>query len=152
MEVLITDQLRHGAGRASPVPGQTDANQIFAQHRDLLLGVAYRILGRMTEADDVVQEAWLRWAGARAEEIRDPRAYLIRVTTRLAIDRLRRARARRETYTGPWLPEPVLTSGDVAEEVELAESVSMALLVVLETLSPLERAVFVLHQAFGFSL
>lgn len=123
----------------------------FAQHRALLVGVAYRMLGSVDDAEDTVQDAWLRWSSARAAEVADPRAFLVTVTTRLAIDRLRRARTRRESYPGPWLPEPLVTAPDVAEDVERAESVSLALLVVLETLSPLERAVFVLREAFGHS-
>ncbi|MER6175888.1 RNA polymerase sigma factor SigJ [Streptosporangium sp. NPDC001681] len=119
----------------------------FEGHRDLLTGVAYRILGSVTDAEDVVQEAWLRWSGVDASQVRDDRAYLVRVVTRLSIDRLRRVRAQRESYVGPWLPELVVTP-DVAEHAELADSVELALLVVLETLSPLERAVFVLREAF----
>jgi RNA polymerase sigma-70 factor (ECF subfamily) len=147
-------------GQYGGAPGGAAA-QAFADNRDLLVGVAYRILGRMADAEDVVQEAWLRWSRADQAEIETPRAFLIRITTRLAIDRLRRIKARREEYVGPWLPEPVLSaqvlggkllaSPDPAEAVELAESVSMALLVVLETLSPLERAVFVLREVFGMS-
>src|SRR5256885_6824457 len=120
----------------------------FAENRGLLVGVAYRVLGSMTDAEDVVQDAWLRWSTVDRSTINDPRAFLITVTTRLAIDRLRRAKARRETYVGSWLPEPVTTAPDVAEQAELASSVELALLVVLETLSPLERAVFVLREAF----
>jgi len=127
----------------------TYATRVFDEHRDLLVGVAYRVLGSVTDAEDAVQEAWLRWSKVDPAEVANPRAFLVRVTTRLAIDRLRRVKARRESYVGPWLPEPMLTGHDVAEEVELAESVSMAMLVVLETLSPLERAVFVLREAFG---
>ena len=121
----------------------------FGEHRDLLVGVAYRVLGSVADAEDVVQEAWLRWdrTDPRRSSTSAPSSCVM--TTRLAIDRLRRLKARRETYVGPWLPEPVLTERDVAEEVELAESVSLALLVVLETFSPLERAVFVLREAFG---
>ena len=126
-----------------------DSARVFDEHRSLLIAVAYRILGSVTDAEDTVQEAWLRWSGVNPSDVRDPRAFLVRVTTRLAIDRLRRAKIRRESYVGPWLPEPILTGRDVAEEVALAESVSMAMLVVLETLSPLERAVFVLREAFG---
>ena len=126
-----------------------DAVRIFDRHRGLLVSVAYRVLGSVSDAEDVVQEAWLRWSNLDHSGINDPRAFLVRVTTRLSIDRLRRAKARRESYVGPWLPEPVLTDRDVAEDVALAESVSMAMLVVLETLSPLERAVFVLREAFG---
>ena len=111
--------------------------------------MAYRVLGSVTDAEDAVQEAWLRWANVDHSEVVDPRAFLVRVTTRLAIDRLQRAKARRESYVGPWLPEPILTRQDLAEDAAMAESVSMAMLVVLETLSPLERAVFVLREAFG---
>ena len=123
----------------------------FETHRGHLVAVAYRMLGSMAEAEDVVQEAWLRWDRADRGELADPKAYLIRVTTRLALDRLRRLKVRREAYHGPWLPEPVATAPDAAEAVEVAESVSLALLIVLETLSPLERAVFVLREAFGYS-
>lgn len=126
-----------------------DAALIFDEHRGLLVSVAYRVLGSVTDAEDAVQEAWLRWSGVDHAEVVDPRAFLVRVTTRLAIDRLRRAKTRRESYVGPWLPEPVLTRQDPAEDAAMAESVSMAMLVVLETLSPLERAVFVLREAFG---
>lgn len=123
--------------------------RVFTTHRSTLVGVAYRILGSVSDAEDVVQEAWLRWADRPMAEIVNPRAFLIRVTSRLALDRLRRLKARRESYVGPWLPEPVATEPDAAQEVERAEQVSMALLVVLETLSPLERAVFVLREAFA---
>ena len=133
-----------------PLEGRNPA-RLFDEHRDLLMSVAYRVLGSVTDAEDAVQEAWLRWSGVDPLEVTDPPAFLVRVTTRLAIDRLRRAKARRESYVGPWLPEPILTGRDVAEDVALAESVSMAMLVVLETLSPLERAVFVLREAFGMS-
>jgi len=128
-----------------------DSARVFDEHRALLISVAYRILGSVTDAEDTVQEAWLRWSGVNTSDVRDPRAFLVRVTTRLAIDRLRRATTLRESYVGPWLPEPILTGRDVAEDVALAESVNMAMLVVLETLSPLERAVFVLREAFGMS-
>ncbi|MCZ7461629.1 RNA polymerase sigma-70 factor [Streptomyces sp. WMMC940] len=131
------------------------ATDVFETHRSVLTGVAYRMLGRFTDAEDVVQEAWLRWSAADRSDVREPRGYLVRVTTRLAIDRLRQAQSRREAYVGPWLPEPIATrSGaivpDSAERAELTESVSLAVLVVLESLSPLERAVFVLREAFGF--
>jgi RNA polymerase sigma factor (sigma-70 family) len=126
-----------------------DAAGVFDEHRGLLVSVAYRILGSVSDAEDAVQEAWLRWSNVDHSAVDDPRAFLVRVTTRLAIDRLRRAKARRESYVGPWLPEPILTRHDVAEDAAMAESVSMAMLVVLETLSPLERAVFVLREAFG---
>jgi RNA polymerase sigma-70 factor (ECF subfamily) len=127
-----------------------DATRVFDEHRGLLVSVAYRVLGSVTDAEDAVQEVWLRWSNVDHAEVEDPRAFLVRVATRLAIDRLRRVKARRESYVGPWLPEPVLTDrDDAAEDAAMAESVSMAMLVVLETLSPLERAVFVLREAFG---
>ncbi|HEX3811353.1 MAG TPA: RNA polymerase sigma factor SigJ [Mycobacteriales bacterium] len=130
------------------MPDREQDAHVFAEHRRVLLGVAYRVLGSFADAEDVVQESWLRWSARPSGEVHDPRGYLVRTTTRLAIDRLRREQTRRETYAGPWLPEPVVTDTD---SVELAESVSMAMLVVLETLSPLERAVFVLREAFDFS-
>jgi RNA polymerase sigma-70 factor (ECF subfamily) len=120
----------------------------FATHRRLLFTVAYEMTGSAADAEDVVQEAWLRWSAADRSGVLDPRAYLVRVTTRLALDRLRTLRTRRETYVGSWLPDPLLTTPDAALQVERAEDVSMALLVVLETLSPLERAVFVLREVF----
>ncbi len=128
-----------------------DPVDVFAEHRAVLVDVAYRIVGQVADAEDVVQDAWLRWSRVNAEEIREPRAFLVRVTTRLALDRLRRRKSRHEAYVGEWLPEPLLTRGDVADDVVFAESVSMAMLVVLETLSPLERAVFVLREGFGLS-
>ncbi len=108
---------------AAPSVRDDSAADDFARHRPMLIGVAYRILGRFADAEDVVQETWLRWAGADRESIRDPRAWLVTATTRLAIDRLRRERANRETYVGPWLPEPVLTTGDVAEQVARTDTV-----------------------------
>ncbi|MFC8420116.1 RNA polymerase sigma-70 factor [Streptomyces sp. NPDC057236] len=128
---------------------------VFEEHRPVLLGVAYRMLGRVTDAEDVVQDAWLRWSGGDRAGVREPRGYLVRVTTRLAIDRLRQIKARGETYVGPWLPEPYVTDfggtvPDAAERAVLADSVSLAVLVVMESLSPLERAVFVLREAFGY--
>lgn len=125
--------------------------EAFEGHRDLLFSVAYRMLGGAADAEDIVQDAWLRRSAADRADVAGPRAYLIRIVTNTALDRLRSARARRESYVGPWLPEPILTSPDVAEDVELAESVSLAMLVVLETLSPLERAVFVLREVFQMS-
>jgi RNA polymerase sigma-70 factor (TIGR02957 family) len=125
--------------------------EAFEACRGLLFSVAYRMLGTVADAEDIVQDAWLRWSGAERATVEDPKAYLVRVVTNAALDRLRSARARRESYVGPWLPEPVLTSPDVADDVELTESVSLAMLVVLETLSPLERAVFVLREVFAFS-
>jgi RNA polymerase sigma-70 factor (ECF subfamily) len=128
---------------------------VFEEHRPVLTGVAYRMLGRIADAEDVVQEAWLRWSAQERDDVREPRGYLVRTTTRLAIDRLRHVQSRRESYVGPWLPEPIATDfgpsvPDTAERAVLADSVSLAVLVVLESLSPLERAVFVLREAFGF--
>jgi RNA polymerase sigma-70 factor (TIGR02957 family) len=120
----------------------------FSAHRRLLFTVAYEMLGSAVDAEDVVQETWLRWADADQAEVRDPRAYLVRAVTRQALNRLRTVSRRREDYVGEWLPEPLLTSPDVAEDVELAESVSIAMLTVLETLGPTERAVFVLREVF----
>lgn len=131
----------------------------FDHHRRLLFSVAYQMLGSVSDAEDVVQDTWLRWSAADRGEVADERAYLLRITTRLALDLLGSARARRETYVGPWLPEPLLTGtaavaaapapDDPAETAELGDEVSLALLVVLETLSPAERAVFVLREVFG---
>lgn len=123
----------------------------FVAHRSLLFTVAYEMLGSVADAEDVVQETWLRWAALPAteqREVRDTRAYLVRIATRLCLNRLRTLTRQREEYVGEWLPEPVLTSPDVAEDVELAESVSIAMLAVLETLLPTERAVFVLREVF----
>jgi RNA polymerase sigma-70 factor (ECF subfamily) len=120
----------------------------FVTHRSLLFTVAYEMLGSAADADDVLQESWLRWADVEHSQVRDPRAYAVRVVTRQALNRLRTVSRRREQYVGEWLPEPLLTSPDVAEDVELAESVSVAMLAVLETLGPTERAVFVLHEVF----
>ena len=139
----------------------TDPLAPFDRHRRLLFSVAYQMLGSVADAEDVVQDAWLRWSAADRGEVVDDRAYLVRITTRLALDRLSSAQRRRESYVGPWLPEPLLTggapvaSGPAAPEpedaAELGEMVSLALLVVLETLSPAERAVFVLREVFGMS-
>ena len=126
-----------------------DTGDPFVTHRSLLFTVAYEVLGSAADAEDVVQETWLRWADVDQAEVRDPRAYLVRIVTRQALNRLRTMARRREEYVGEWLPEPLLTSPDVAEDVELAESVSMAMLTVLETLGPTERAVFVLREAFA---
>jgi len=127
------------------------ATETFIAHRNLLFTVAYEMLGSAADAEDVLQETWLRWVKVDLRQVRDQRAYLIRITTRQSLNRLRTMRRRKEAYVGPWLPEPMLTAPDVAEDVELAESVSMALMLVLETLSPTERAVFVLREAFNVS-
>ena len=137
---------------ASDAPGLSDAD-VFEAHRDLMFAVAYRMLGTITDAEDAVQDAWLRWSARTATQVADPRAYLARIAVNTALNRLRAVRARREAYVGPWLPEPLLTETgpDPADRAELAESVSMAMLVVLESLTPDERAVFVLREVFGFS-
>jgi RNA polymerase sigma-70 factor (ECF subfamily) len=139
----------------------TDALAPFDRNRRLLFSVAYQMLGSVSDAEDVVQDAWLRWSAADRSDVRDERAYLVQITTRLALDRLNSAQSRRESYVGPWLPEPLLTGGspvgsgppapEPEDAAELGEMVSLALLVVLETLSPAERAVFVLREVFGMS-
>lgn len=120
----------------------------FVTHRNLLFTVAYEMLGSAADAEDVLQESWLRWADVAHDQVRDPRAYLVRIVTRQALNHLRTVSRRRESYVGEWLPEPLLTTPDVADDVELAESVSIAMLTVLETLGPTERAVFVLREVF----
>ncbi|MBO3743593.1 RNA polymerase sigma-70 factor [Actinoplanes flavus] len=123
----------------------------FEEHRRLLFAVAYRILGSAADADDAVQDSWLKWSAADRSRVADPRAYLVRIVTNVSMDRLRSARARRESYVGPWLPEPVPTGAGSEDDAVRAESVSTGLLMLLESLSPLERAVFVLREAFAFS-
>jgi RNA polymerase sigma-70 factor, ECF subfamily len=135
---------RGGSGEA----GSGLATEAFIAHRNLLFTVAYELLGSAADAEDVLQETWLRWTGVDLDTVRDQRAYLVRITTRQALARLRTLGRRKEFYVGPWLPEPLLTAPDVAEDVELADSVSMAMLLVLETLTPTERAVFVLREVF----
>jgi RNA polymerase sigma-70 factor (ECF subfamily) len=125
--------------------GHTD---VFVAHRNLLFTVAYEMIGSAADAEDVLQETWLRWADVDLDDVRDPRAYLVRITTRQALNRMRTVQRQRETYVGPWLAEPMLTTPDVADDVELADSVSLAMLCVLETLTPAERAVFVLREVF----
>jgi RNA polymerase sigma-70 factor (TIGR02957 family) len=130
-----------------------DDADAFETHRSLMIAVAYRMLGTMADAEDAIQDAWLRWTAAPRGDVADPKSYLIRLVTNTSLNKLRSVRARREAYVGPWLPEPLFTQTgpDAAERVELAESVSVAMLVVLETLAPEERAVFVLREVFGFS-
>ncbi|WTD59143.1 RNA polymerase sigma-70 factor [Streptosporangium sp. NBC_01639] len=127
------------------------ATEAFVAHRNLLFTVAYEMLGSAADAEDVLQETWLRWAGVDLDTVRDQRAYLVKITTRQALTRLRTLGRRKESYVGPWLPEPLLTAPDVAEDIELADSVSMAMLLVLETLTPTERAVFVLREVFDLA-
>ncbi|WP_018684375.1 RNA polymerase sigma-70 factor [Actinokineospora enzanensis] len=124
------------------------ATEAFVAHRNLLFTVAYEMLGSAADAEDVLQETWLRWVDVDLGTVRDQRAYLVQITTRQALNRLRTLGRRKESYVGSWLPEPLLTTPDVAEDVELADSVSMAMLLVLETLTPTERAVFVLRDVF----
>ncbi|NEW52272.1 RNA polymerase sigma-70 factor [Nocardia cyriacigeorgica] len=123
----------------------------FAEHRRLLFSTAYQMLGSVTDAEDVLQDTWLKWHSIDQHTVTHPKAYLVRIVTNLALNRLTSARATRETYIGPWLPEPLLTAPAAAEETELADTVSTAMLVVLETLGPVERAVFVLREVFGYT-
>ncbi|TDW17578.1 RNA polymerase sigma-70 factor [Kribbella kalugense] len=129
--------------------GTDKATESFVAHRNLLFTVAYELLGSAADAEDVLQETWLRWVGVDLDTVLDHRAYLVRIASRQALQRLRTLGRRRESYVGPWLPEPLLTAPDVADDVELADSVSMAMMLVLETLKPTERAVFVLREVFG---
>jgi RNA polymerase sigma-70 factor (ECF subfamily) len=136
-----------------------DRVEEFVEHRDYLVGIAYRMLGSFDEAEDVVQDAMMRAERAETRDIEEPRAWLTRIVTNLALDRLKSARVRRESYVGPWLPEPSIGSPwnereamDPADRVTLDEQISLALLTVLETLSPAERAVYVLHEAFAVPL
>ena len=145
------------AGAQGADPAQT-ATQVFVDHRELLFSVVYNMLGSVADTEDVLQETWLAWVAraqaASGEQITSPRAYLVRIAVNRALARQASISRRRENYTGPWLPEPLVTedqAGDSAETVVRAESVSIALLVVLETLTPLERAVFVLHEVFGYA-
>jgi RNA polymerase sigma-70 factor (TIGR02957 family) len=132
--------------------GRVDsATEAFVTHRNLLFTVAYEMLGSAADAEDVLQETWLRWVCVDLDTVRDQRAYLVRIATRQALDRLRTLARRKESYVGSWLPEPLLTAPDVAQDVELADSVSMAMLLVLETLAPTERAVFVLREVFDLA-
>jgi RNA polymerase sigma-70 factor (ECF subfamily) len=137
----------HGTG-SSRDDRPDPATEAFLAHRNLLFTVAYEMLGSAADAEDVLQETWLRWAGVDVDAVENQRAYLVRITTRQALIRLRTLGRRKESYVGTWLPEPLLTAPDVAEDVELADSVSMAMLLVLETLTPTERAVFVLREVF----
>ncbi|MER6945281.1 RNA polymerase sigma factor SigJ [Nonomuraea sp. NPDC000554] len=137
------------------------ATRIFVDHRELLFSIVYTMLGSVADTEDVLQETWLAWTprARSGERIDNPRAYLVRVAVNRALARQAGISRRKEEYVGPWLPEPLLTppggepvAGDAGDAVVRAESVSMALLVVLETLTPLERAVFVLHEVFGYAL
>ncbi|MEV6286682.1 RNA polymerase sigma-70 factor [Kribbella sp. NPDC051770] len=125
------------------------ATEAFVTHRNLLFTIAYEMLGSAADSEDVLQETWLRWAGVDLDTVQNQRAFLVRITTRQALDRIRALGRRKESYVGSWLPEPLLTAPDVADDVELADNVSMAMLLVLETLKPVERAVFVLRDVFA---
>ncbi|WP_433679243.1 RNA polymerase sigma-70 factor [Nocardia sp. CA-119907] len=129
----------------------TPAQDPFIEHRRLLFSTAYRMLGTVTDAEDILQDAWLKWNETDQSTVQHPKSYLVRTVTNLSLNRLTSAKAKRETYVGPWLPEPLLTSPNIAEETELADTVSTAMLVVLETLNPVERAVFLLREVFGYS-
>ncbi|WP_165986210.1 RNA polymerase sigma-70 factor [Streptomyces sp. YIM 98790] len=129
--------------------GRGDRTAVFEEHRERLFGIAYRMLGSVADAEDLVQDAWLKWSQVD-RPVEHPGAYLARTVTNLALNRLSSAAVQRERYVGPWLPEPLVRAPDVADEIEQAESVSLAMLVVLESLSPLERAVFILREVFGF--
>lgn len=132
----------------------TDSSEIdpFVEHRRLLFGTAYQMLGSVADAEDILQDAWIKWHATDRDSVEHPKSYLVRAVTNLSLNRLTSARATRETYVGPWLPEPLITAPNAAEEVtEMADSVSTAMLVVLETLGPVERAVFVLREVFGYS-
>jgi RNA polymerase sigma-70 factor (ECF subfamily) len=122
----------------------------FVEVRQLLFSVVYNLLGTVADTEDVLQETWLAWAASGREAVANARAYLLRIAVNQALSRLRRERRHRQAYPGPWLPEPLATGGDGPEGAERAEAVSLAMLVVLETLTPLERAVFVLHEVFGY--
>ncbi len=123
----------------------------FLEHHRLLFATAYRMLGTVTDAEDILQDTWLKWNDTDQSTVQHPKSYLVRTVTNLSLNRLTSARATRENYVGPWLPEPLLTSPNIAEETELADTVSTAMLVVLETLSPIERAIFLLREVFGYS-
>ncbi len=127
-------------------------DEVFTVYRPVLVGLAYRMLGAVMDAEDIVQEAFLRWRQTAGETVETPRAYLTTIVTRLCIDHLRSARVRREQYIGPWLPEPLVgAQPEESPEPELADSLSLAFLVLLETLTPTERAVFLLHEVFGYA-
>ena len=127
------------------------ALETFQQHRGRLFGIAYRMLGTATDAEDVLQEAWLRWQATDRDAVTEPAAWLTTVVTRLCLTALASARARRETYVGPWLPEPVDTTADPLLGAERGEALSLAVLLLLERLTPAERAAYVLHEAFAYS-
>jgi RNA polymerase sigma-70 factor (ECF subfamily) len=135
----------------SPTEDLEEAVSVFVRHRARLFGIAYRVLGSVVEAEDVVQEVWLRWQKTDRSAVVNPVAFLSRATTRMALNVAQSARVRRERYVGPWLPEPVDTSADPEAGAQRVEAVERALLLVLEKLGPVERAAYVLREAFGYS-
>ncbi|MBE1491497.1 RNA polymerase sigma factor SigJ [Plantactinospora soyae] len=154
--------LEGSSQKAAVATAPDTATQVFADHRELLFSIVYNMLGSVADTEDVLQETWLPWANRNqaptVERVENPRAYLVRVAVNRALAHRATVSRRRETYVGPWLPEPLVgplvdtpITGDAADAAVRAESVSMALLVVLETLTPLERAVFVLHEVFGYA-
>ncbi|MFK4103361.1 RNA polymerase sigma factor SigJ [Streptomyces sp. NPDC019531] len=135
-----------------PVPDAEDPTGVFVEHRELLFGVVYNMLGSVADTEDVLQDTWLSWSRRGPDGIDNPRAYLVRIAVNHALQRRAVVNRRRETYVGPWLPEPLVADGTSDDDPALrTESVSLAMLVVLESLSPLERAVFVLHEVFGYA-
>ncbi|MEV1170392.1 RNA polymerase sigma-70 factor [Nonomuraea sp. NPDC049784] len=128
----------------------SNATQVFADHRELLFSIVYNTLGSVTDTEDVLQETWLAWSSRDPDQIEHPRAYLVRIAVNQALAHQTALRRRRETYVGSWLPEPLLTAADAADHAVRSDSLSIALLVVLETLTPLERAVFILHEVFAY--
>ncbi|MEV6774545.1 RNA polymerase sigma-70 factor [Nocardia sp. NPDC051030] len=148
----MQDQIREPSKTTEPNARPEDSKlDPFVEHRRLLFGTAYQMLGSVADAEDILQDAWLKWHAVDHTTVEYPKSYLVRTVTNLSLNRLTSARATRETYVGPWLPEPLLTAPNAAEETEMADTVSTAMLVVLETLTPVERAVFVLREVFGYS-
>src|SRR5215467_12589102 len=147
---LPPHHLTAGANDVSSTSATSNPASSFEPYRRRLLGLAYRMLGSMADAEDAVQDTYLRWHAADRDRVSDPKAFLMTVTTRICLDMLTSARARREEYVGPWLPEPVLDTAALAPDsrTELAEDLSIALLLILDQLSPLERAAFLLHDVF----
>src|SRR5262249_41672335 len=143
--------LNFSAPNFSVLTSMNHDNEVFEEQRPVLFGLAYRMLGSVADAEDVVQEAWLRWRSADRGQVQSPKAFLTTVATRLSVDHLRRRQRERETYIGPWLPEPLVTDDSSRESnAELAESLSLAFLTLLEKLQPVERAVFLLHDVFQY--
>lgn len=154
MNERVVNTNGHGGTKEGVVANAASATETFEQHRAALQALAYRLLGSVSDAQDIVQDAYLRWMSADIAKVTAPRAFLTRITTRLCLDHLKSARVRRETYVGPWLPEPMVhAAGFTAtpEDANLAQDISYALMLALERLSPLERAAFLLHDVFALS-